>query len=141
MADADLTDPTIYAHWTTDRIRFSDTDQLGHVNNVAIAAYIETGRVDHGFGLAEDMRTERGFVVLRRVCVDYRRELHYPGQVRVGTCILRVGRTSYTTGSAVFKDDVCVATAESVLVMAGPDGPVPIEGEYRDRLEAAALTA
>ena len=139
MAEVDLTDPAIYEHWVTDRIRFSDTDRLGHVNNVAIAAYVETGRVDHGFGLAQDMQTERGFVVLRRVCVDYRRELHYPGEVRVGTCVLRVGRTSYTTGSGVFHDGACVATAESVLVMAGPDGAVPIAGEYRERLEQAAV--
>ena len=33
-------------HHTELQMRFSDTDALGHVNNIAFASYAETGRVD-----------------------------------------------------------------------------------------------
>lgn len=136
MAGLDLTDPQVYGHWVTEHVRFSDTDAMGHVNNVAIAAYIESGRVAHGFDLLRDLRTDDGMVILRRAAIDYLDELHYPGAVRVGTTLLRVGTTSYTTGSGVFEGDRCVATAESVLVHADADGARAIDGDLRRRLEA-----
>ena len=40
----DLTDRASFSHWTPVSIRFSDQDPLGHVNNVALAAYVEAGR-------------------------------------------------------------------------------------------------
>ena len=33
-----------FNHWTSVTIRYSDQDPLGHVNNVAYAAYIEASR-------------------------------------------------------------------------------------------------
>ena len=43
--DKRLQDRSIYPHWCTDTVRFSDQDAAGHVNNVAICAYIETARL------------------------------------------------------------------------------------------------
>ena len=39
--DKRLQDRSIYPHWCTDTVRFSDQDAAGHVNNVAICAYLE----------------------------------------------------------------------------------------------------
>ena len=38
--DFDLTDPLLYDHWVDENVRFSDTDQAGHVNNTAITKYV-----------------------------------------------------------------------------------------------------
>ena len=43
--DKRLQDRSIYPHWCTDTVRFSDQDAAGHVNNVAICAYLETARL------------------------------------------------------------------------------------------------
>ena len=40
--DKRLQDRSIYPHWCTDTVRFSDQDAAGHVNNVALCAYLET---------------------------------------------------------------------------------------------------
>ena len=130
--EVDLTDPASFRHWVTDTVRFSDQDAVGHVNNVAVAAYVETGRVTHGHELAEALGLdgEEGFV-LARLAIDYRRESYFPGEVRVGTRVLRVGTTSYAIGHGVFKDGVCIATAECVLVHRHGTTPAPIEGQLR----------
>ncbi|MGH3442398.1 MAG: acyl-CoA thioesterase [Nitriliruptorales bacterium] len=137
--DIELSDPSVHTAWVTERIRFSDTDAMGHVNNIAIAAYFESGRIAMGMEIAGSTPHGAHAFTLARLTIDYRAELHYPGEVRVGSRVLRVGRTSYTMGSALFTDgDRCTATSESVVVMLGPDGPHPIEGDLRQRLEELA---
>ena len=42
---ADLTDAGTFRHWTPVSLRFSDQDSMGHINNVAYAAYVEQARV------------------------------------------------------------------------------------------------
>jgi acyl-CoA thioester hydrolase len=47
----------------------------------------------------------------------YIREIHYPGRVRIGTCVARIGRSSITVEQALFQGDVCFATSRGVMVM------------------------
>ena len=48
--------------------------------------------------------------------IDFKSQMHYPGTVDVGTCVLRLGNSSITIGEGLFKDGNVVATAESVIV-------------------------
>lgn len=127
-------DPRSYAHWAVDSVRFSDQDAVGHVNNVAIAAYVETGRVAFGHQLRVDGDPGSSFI-LARLHIDYRAQAHYPGEIRVGSRLLRIGRTSFTTSHGVFKDDTCIATAECVLVHTRDGASSLIDGALRDQLE------
>ena len=127
------TDPAWYPHWAVDTVRFSDQDAVGHVNNVAYAAYVETGRVAFGHALRPD--DAGSSFILARLAIDYRAEARYPGEIRVGTRLVAIGRTSFTMGHGVFKDGVCVATAQCVLVHAKDGSPAPIEGKLRAELE------
>lgn len=135
MADIDLTAAAGFAHWIDERVRFSDTDLVGHVNNVAIASYVESGRVAFASGLLRPAHGAGVAMTLRRVEIDYLAELHYPAALRVGSRLLALGRTSLTVGTAVFDGRRCVATSRGVLVALGPDGPAPIGGEVRRDLE------
>jgi acyl-CoA thioester hydrolase len=137
MSDVDLTDPATYEHWVDERVRFSDTDLVGHVNNVGIAAYVESGRVAYASALMRPVHDAGLAVTLRRVEIDYLAELHYPAALQVGSRLLTLGRTSLTVGTGVFDGRRCVATSRGVLVAVGPDGPAPIDGETRRELEAA----
>jgi acyl-CoA thioester hydrolase len=124
-----------YSAWEIDRIRFSDTDCLGEVNNIAIAAYVETGRVALAMEIAENAPSHMRDFTLVHVAVDYRDFLYYPGTVEVGSVVASIGRTSYTITSGVFDGERCVATAEGVLVMLSEGRPAPIEGNFRVFLE------
>jgi acyl-CoA thioester hydrolase len=125
MADQktfDLTKRATFALFTPVTIRFSDTDMLGHVNNVATAAYFEAGRCELFYKLmAEGGLVERGKeatidFVLARVAIDFRKEFFYPGTVEVGSRFMRLGNRSMITGYGLFIGETCHATAECVNV-------------------------
>lgn len=125
-----------YTHWITDRIRFSDTDQVGHVNNLAVAAYVETGRLYHSAEVLQPLLDDGDGFILARVEIDYLAELRFGGQVDIGTRLVRLGGSSLTVGSAVFgPDGRCVAVADSIVAHLGPNGPTPFSAAVRRRLE------
>ena len=141
MSDIDLTERDSYATWITDVIRYNDLDPNGHVNNVAVCTFFEDGRVmfrdKHFKHQVGNVLT--GFV-LARYLIEYRRPLAFPGSVEVGTTIIRIGRSSYTFGQAVFRGEECAATAEAVQVRVDPGTgrSVPLDPEFRAVLEAVA---
>jgi acyl-CoA thioester hydrolase len=118
----DLTRRATFGLFTPVTIRFSDTDMLGHVNNVSVASYFEAGRCELFYklmadgGLTERGKTARIDFVLARLAIDYRKEFFYPGTVEVGSRFTRLGNRSITTGYGLFIGDTCHATAESVNV-------------------------
>jgi len=116
MDDVDLTTRDSFRFWTPVTIRFSDQDPLGHVNNVAFAAYIEAARTMLIGGLIDGQAHPGIDFVLASVTIDYRKEIHYPGTVDVGARVLKLGSKSITTGYGVFLDDLCTATSSSVNV-------------------------
>lgn len=112
----DLKSRAFFSTWAEVSIRYSDQDSMGHVNNVAIAQYIEVARTKLIYGLVRQFDHKSLEFVLAHVAIDYHQEFHYPGTVDVGALILRVGNKSLTTGYGVFLGDVCVASARSVNV-------------------------
>ena len=136
----DLAEAAGYAFWNDHTLRFADLDPAAHVNNVAIAALFESGRVDfwRTIGVAAD---DPGVTtVVARVVIDYRVQLHFPGEVRVGSRILRIGRTSCLIGQGLFEGGRCAATSEavSVLIDRSTDRSTPIPDAMRARLLAFA---
>ena len=112
---ADLTDAGTFRHWTKVSLRFSDEDSMGHINNVAFAAYVEQARVAFIDAFLRN-RGEGIDYILASVNIDYRREMHFPGTVDIGARLIRIGNKSITTGYGLFKDGENVATAGSVNV-------------------------
>ena len=113
----DLAKQNTYPNWTNSTIRYSDLDPNGHVNNGAINAFFEDGRVcfrnEHMLQLGDDILT--GFVLVK-FSVNYLAPLFFPGSVDIGTVVTRVGRSSYNLGQGIFDGEKCVATAEVVTV-------------------------
>lgn len=111
----DLADAGTFRRWERVTIRFSDEDRMGHVNNVAYAAWVEVARANlnqyyRSFG-PDWLAT-----VLVRVTIDYLKETSFPGEVRVGARPLKIGARSFESGYGVFRDDVCLAIARSTNV-------------------------
>ena len=138
---ADLKDRATYAFWWSENIRFSDTDMVGHVNNVAFAALLESGRTAY----SHESRFARGpantQVVMARNEIDYLRELHWPGTVDIGSRVTAVGNRSYRIASGVFLGDACICTGVAVLVMIDRTTrrAVALPPEYRRFLESECL--
>jgi acyl-CoA thioester hydrolase len=113
----DLTRRDTYRLFELEKIRFSDTDMIGHVNNVAFAALLESGRTAFGQTNLFPHMPAGLLVVMARVEIDYRRELHWPAVVDVGTRLIAIGRSSYVMGQGIFLGDQCVTTGRTTLVM------------------------
>jgi acyl-CoA thioester hydrolase len=111
------TDRASYTLWTFDKIRFSDLDGQGHVNNAVFATYFEAGRVEYFRDPALALLTSDETCVLARMAIDFLAELRYPGTVDVGGRIAAIGRSSFTMGQALFSGTRCISTAEAVMVM------------------------
>jgi acyl-CoA thioester hydrolase len=116
-AEANFTTRNVYTDWITDNIRYCDLDPNGHVNNGAINAFFEDGRVqfrmDRMEHYSEDILT--GFVLVK-FSVEYLKALNYPGSIDVGTLVSNIGRTSYLLKQGLFRDEECIAIAEVVTV-------------------------
>jgi acyl-CoA thioester hydrolase len=141
VSDADeAQDPGSYRFWIDDRVRFSDLDALGHCNNNAIGGFFESSRV--ALLAAAGIGLDHGSLlpVLARSLVNFRREIFYGADVRVGCRALRFGRTSLTLGNAVFDAGRCAADGEVVLVFLERAGrrPAEIPADLRARLSALA---
>lgn len=115
-ADIDLTDRNNFAYFTNVTTRYSDQDELGHINNCSYIAYVEAGRVQFLGGLLDGDKHPGIDFILARITVNYLREAHYPGIMEIGSRVLKLGTKSMTTGYGLFKDGACVATAESVNI-------------------------
>jgi acyl-CoA thioester hydrolase len=126
---------------TRDIIRFGDLDPQGHVNNTVFATFFETGRVaflrEPGNALSPSGTTS----VLARLDIDFLKELHWPGEVEIGTGIAEIGRSSFTFLQAIFHEGACAATARATMVMI--DGETrrsrPLPEEARARLNALRM--
>lgn len=106
-----------FLHHAADIIRLGDLDHQGHVNNAVYATYFETGRVHFMRDTFGGLRFgDRNFVVAR-VEINYLRELHWPGNVTVGTGVERIGTSSVTYAQAVFHEGACAASGRTTMVM------------------------
>ncbi|MBT6885681.1 MAG: acyl-CoA thioesterase [Rhodospirillaceae bacterium] len=139
--DIDLTDRANFAFFTPVTVRYSDQDELGHINNCSYTAYVESGRVAFLGGFLDEEKYPGIDFLLARVAVNYLREAHFPGIMEVGTRIIRLGNKSMTTGYGLFKNGHCVATAESVNVFfeTGSRASIEIPDDVRASLTADPL--
>ena len=137
----DLMQPDSFAYWTDDMIRFADMDVLGHINNKSIAAFFENARAQFLFealGVSDNNLQSFGkpIFVLVKMVMDFHAELHYPGRVKTGTCVTRIGNSSCTVSHGLFEDGECIATSDGICVLIDQKTrqSVPIPDDLRQRL-------
>ena len=136
--EIDLTARETFPRWTSVTIRYSDQDEMGHVNNVAIAAYIEAARTMFLKDLMDRFPMPAVDFVLARLAIDYHQEIFYPGTVEVGARAVEAGTKSLVTGYGVFFQDRCIATAQCVNVCFDMDAraSVPLPDAMRRDIAA-----
>lgn len=128
------------AHTYPCRVRWSDIDAYGHVNNVKYLEYFQEARIAFvGGALRELVRDDWSSFVVARVEVDYRRPLEFrTDPVGVRTWVTRVGRSSYLLEAAVCDDGTVYATSRSVVVAFDSESgrSRPLAAHEREVLEA-----
>jgi acyl-CoA thioester hydrolase len=125
-------------HRTELQMRFSDTDALGHVNNVAYTAYAETGRVDFLKRLGRSMSS----LILASVAIDYRRQITFGESLAIDSWVEALGRSSIALGQTIFANGQRAADVRSVVVHFDykANRPMELTAEIRAELEPMLRT-
>ncbi|HSE69605.1 MAG TPA: thioesterase family protein [Nocardioidaceae bacterium] len=99
------------------RVRFSDVDVYGHVNNVKYFEYYQEARLAFLGSLGASVGDPGRGVVLARIDVDYKRPILFRTEpYPVDTWVTRVGRSSYGLTAEIRDGDDVLSRAEAVLV-------------------------
>ncbi|WP_420970768.1 acyl-CoA thioesterase [Bradyrhizobium sp. B120] len=119
--------PEHFRFWSLEKLRNADTDQFRHVNNAAIASFLEGGRMELFAEPAISRLMDGLNVVVGRLTIEFHSEVFYPGEVNIGSTVTSIGRSSFEVLQGVFRAGACVAsaTASCVLLQAGKPHAVP----------------
>ena len=106
-----------YPLYTTEKLRFADTDCNGHISNAVFAVCCQNARMEL---LHDPQRVPvpvNAQFVIARLEIDFLGEMHWPGEVMIGSRCDQVGRSSLLMTQALFVDGRCAANARSTVVL------------------------
>lgn len=105
-------------HVYSCRVRWSDVDSYGHVNNVKYFEYYQEARIACLSDLADGLpgNVGRGTVVAR-IDVDYLRPIMFRSEpFEIQTWVSRVGTSSYDLQAEIRDGDEVLSRAQAVVV-------------------------
>ncbi len=131
-------DPAHYPHHIMIQTRFQDLDILGHINNVAMAALFESGRVrfNREIGL---LRPSGHRFLVARVEINYLAEGHFPEDANLFHGIGKIGTRSWDMLGLCLQGGKPLATCDVTLVMSGEGGATGLPEDLRATLEGWAM--
>lgn len=121
-------------------VQWGDQDAFQHVNNTVYLRWCESGRIDYLMRTGLDGPTEQKPIgpILAAIHCNFRRPVTYPDQVRIGTRITRLGRSSVTMEHVIVSQSqqAVVADANSTLVVYDyrAQSSQPIPQVFRDAI-------
>lgn len=123
---------------TTVRVRFCETDALGHVNNVSYFIYMEQARVDFLKGLGFDFTIQDRFVAIVSAKCDYISQAFFDQEIEIETYVEKVGGKSFTLNQDLIdkKTKTLIAKGQAVCVFLAKDKSqaLPIDPQWRSEL-------
>ena len=123
------------------RVRFSDVDVYGHVNNVKYFEYYQEARLAFLDSLGRDKDEPRIGLVVARLDVDYKRPILFRSDSYVvESWVTRVGRSSFGLAADIKDGDLVLSHAEAVMVTFdhATQGSRPLTERERQRLSSVA---
>lgn len=95
------------------QIRFSDTDMLGHINNLSYAAYAEIGRAHFFTSLGEDAP----WFLMAKMELEFQKEGYMHDELYVTTTVEHLGKTSMTLRQNIVREDnEVIVSTRAILV-------------------------
>lgn len=122
------------------RVRFSDVDVYGHVNNVKYFEYYQEARLAFMTTLGRSEDLGRFAVVLAKVEVDYKRPILFrTDPYVVESWVTRVGGSSFDITAEIRDGDTMLSRSKAVLVTfdLATQSARPLSDVERERLTGA----
>ncbi|MFF2853542.1 acyl-CoA thioesterase [Peribacillus sp. NPDC058002] len=125
---------------TKIRPRVSETDGVGHINNVFIPVWFEAGREEIFKILTPDLSFNKWKVALVNMNVDYLNQTHYGEEVEIRTWVKKIGNKSLTVYEEMHQGGKLCAkgTATYVYMNYTTQKSESIPGHLREKLQSYA---
>lgn len=121
---------------TTVRVRWSDCDAFGHVNNASYLSYFEEARIDYWNAVVPEVPFTGMAIV--HASVDFRGQAHAGDVLTIRAAITELKTTSFWAAYEVLRGEVVVASGRSAQVFFdyGAQKPTAIPDRFRERVAA-----
>jgi len=118
------------------KIRFSETDMYGHVNNVSPFIYFEEARIDYlaSIGMKLDIHNKESGIIVADLQCDYVQQLFFNDNLTLYVKTAAVGNTSFDLHYMGLKDnEQLVLTGRGTIVYINPTTgrPKPLEEKMK----------
>ncbi|MCQ6563021.1 acyl-CoA thioesterase [Paenibacillus mendelii] len=113
------------------KVRYCETDLLGHVNNVSYFMYFEQGRIDYfeNLNLTEELFSDEKVSVVADLECQYLAPLFLRDPVTLHVRVARMGRSSMDIEYALVVQDQLKAGGRGTIVLvetaSGKSTPIP----------------
>lgn len=128
---------------TQVRVRWSDLDAFGHVNNARTVTLLEEARVDWLFTDASQHGVDRitEGIVVAHLEIDYKRPIGMKLPVIVSMGVTKLGVASFAIDYVLSQAGATAATASTVLVPVDPATFRPRRMDERERVYLSRFLA
>lgn len=126
------------------RTRLSETDMVGHINNVSYFIYLEEARIRFMEDiLRKDNEDEKWNVIVASAKCDYIAQAYFNQTLKVRTYVEKVGNSSFTIKNDLICKETGQLIAKGTVVMVCFDfesqSSKPIPPIFRERLESCIV--
>lgn len=126
-------------HRTSLKVRFAETDLLGHVNNNSYFIYLEQGRIEFFESIEPETVNGRWHFILASVKCDFLKQTFFNQKLSVVTKVGEIGNKSFRLVQTIFDEETGekVAESESAIIYFHFDTQKsePIPSALRENLE------
>ncbi len=96
--------------------RFCETDALGHVNNTVLPVWFEKAREPLFRLFTPDMSIADWRLIIARIEVEFKAQLHYGRDVEVRTWLEKMGNSSMTVTQEAWQNQKLCAKGAAVMI-------------------------
>ena len=128
-----------FSFFTPIKVRFSETDMYGHVNNVSAFIYFEEARVDYlnSLGIFNNLKSEEEAIIVADLQCDYLQQMYFDERLKMYVKVATIGNTSFDVHYMAVKDNEEIAlTGRGRIVYINPQKgrPTPMPDEMKKLL-------
>ena len=118
--------------------RVSETDGVGHINNVFVPIWFEAGRREIFRFFSPNLDFVNWKLALVKVTVEYADQLYLAENVEIRTGIEKIGNSSFTIKEEIHQTDRLCAKGEAIYVNYNfnEKKSETISNEIRDKLQS-----
>ncbi len=104
-------------------VQWGDQDAFGHVNNTVFLRWFEVGRIAYfsDIRMRHDAQGEGRGPILAAVACNFRRQVTFPDEVRIGSRVAGVGKSSMVVEHAVASTRLGVIVADGTSTIVNYD--------------------